>query len=150
MFWVSRKHTQQGLVKALQNLAYADEFNQDQFVSTNTQLKNSFAQLPLQGNTGVYANSLNENILREFVVPLSVLNRLTISFKKFNGELFTEIQEHFIKIEIEHYNSIGGDLDVETNLNVFQNSLQDEVFLANDETENVHEELEAPSIEISD
>lgn len=127
-----------------------DEFNQDQFVSTNTQLKNSFAQLPLQGNTGVYANSLNENILREFVVPLSVLNRLTISFKKFNGELFTEIQEHFIKIEIEHYNSIGGDLDVETNLNVFQNSLQDEVFLANDETENVHEELEAPSIEISD
>ena len=127
-----------------------DEFNQDQFVSTNAQLKNSFAQLPLQGNTYLYANSLNENVLREFVIPLSVLSRLTVSFTKFGGEMFEGIGEHFIKIEIEHYNSIGGDLDPETNLNVFQNSLQEEVFLANDETENVHETLEQAITKVID
>ena len=119
-----------------------DEFDQDKVVSTNPHIKNAFAQLPIQGDRGIYDNALNERITREFNVPLSVLNKLTISFVKFDGAYLETINEHFIKLEVEYFNSIGGDLDLEPpNLNSFQNTLQEEIFMANDELEEVHEEL---------
>ena len=111
-------------------------------MSTNPHIKNAFAQLPIQGDRGIYDNALNERITREFNVPLSVLNKLTISFVKFDGAYLETINEHFIKLEVEYFNSIGGDLDLEPpNLNSFQNTLQEEIFMANDELEEVHEEL---------
>jgi hypothetical protein len=119
-----------------------DEFNQDKIVSTNAHLKNAFAQLPIQGDRGVYDNALNERITRDFVIPLSALNKLTISFVKFDGTYLETIGEHFIKLEVEYFNSIGGDLDLDPpNLNSFQNTLQEEIFMANDELENMNEEV---------
>lgn len=119
-----------------------DEFNQDKIVSTNAHLKNAFAQLPIQGDRGIYDNALNERITRDFVIPLSALNKLTISFVKFDGTYLETIGEHFIKLEVEYFNSIGGDLDLDPpNLNSFQNTLQEEIFMANDELENMNEEV---------
>ena len=70
------------------------------------------------------------------------MNKLTISFVKFDGAYLETINEHFIKLEVEYFNSIGGDLDLEPpNLKSFQNTLQEEIFMANDELEEVHEEL---------
>ena len=119
-----------------------DELNQDKVISTNSHIKKAFAQLPIQGDRGVYDNALNERVTREFNIPLSVLNKFTISFVKYDGTYLETVNEHFIKLEVKHFNSIGGDLDTDTpNLNAFQNTLQEEIFMANDESEQVQEEL---------
>ena len=130
-----------GIVDLYVNLQI-DEFNQDRVISTNAHLKNAFAQLPIQGDRGIYDNALNERITREFMIPLSALNKLTISFVKFDGTYLETIGEHFIKLEVEYFNSIGGDLDLDPpHLNSFQNTLQEEIFMANDELENMNEEI---------
>jgi hypothetical protein len=116
-----------------------DEFTPN-MISTNSECMKAFVQLPLVDYINEFT-SHRTSALNEFIQPLGKLGKLTIKFKQYNGE-YHDIGEHFLKFEIKHFNSIGDvNINEDTNLNFFQNTLQDEIFLARDETPIMNEEL---------
>lgn len=78
-------------------------------VSNNDGLKKSFAQLPMINFLNEYKHDLstpNHLTGRIFEQPLAKLNKLSISFLDFNGEL-SVMGEHFLKFEVEYSSSQG-------------------------------------------
>lgn len=103
-------------------------------ISTSTEAKKAFVQLPLLEYYNEFT-SHRTSAYKEFIQPLSKLNRFTISFKNFQGE-YHSIGDHFMKFEIKHYNSISNmeeDRNESTNLNHFQDNLQEEIFMSHNE-----------------
>ena len=117
-----------------------DEFSLDT-ISTNSATKKAFVQLPLTD----YINEFNSNrtsAFKEFLQPIGKLGKLSIKFVQFDGG-YHDIGEHLLKFEIKHYNTIGDfNVSENNNLNQYQNILQEEVFLAHDETESRNQELD--------
>lgn len=84
-------------------LLQIDQF--DRLDSKNTTIQNSYELIPFSDSLSIFDNNKNYGNIKKFVPVLSVLDKLTISFKDFYGNLYDFMgQEHCMAFAVTYFN----------------------------------------------